>query len=402
MKFLQRRVLSVAITTGVCCLGSGVNAQTFTDSLTGGKVGGTFNLRYEMVDEDNALEDAEALTLRSVLRYTTGTWNGFSAMLEAEDVTIIGIDDYSVPQTGFHTGEYSTIADPETTEVNQSYVQYKQDAFTAKLGRQDIRFDNQRFVGAVPWRQDFQTFDALNLEYKTDKFGLNYNYINRRNRIFAEAADIKSKDNIVHANMATPIGMLTGYAYLLEEDIPTNNSLDTVGIRLTGSKMIGEQSFSYIAEFATQEYERGVAEADADYFLLEAGTTFGAITAKLGYESLGSDDGMYGFGTPLATVHLFQGWADQFIATPAQGINDMYLSLATPVAGGSFTFVYHDYEADEDSAGVSDLGSEIDLQWTKPFMEKYTFGLKYASYSDGDLASKVDKRIFWSWVQLNF
>jgi hypothetical protein len=24
-----------------------------------------------------------------------------------------------------------------------------------KLGRQDIRYDNTRFVGAVPWRQDF-------------------------------------------------------------------------------------------------------------------------------------------------------------------------------------------------------------------------------------------------------
>src|SRR5690606_17124389 len=113
---------------------------------------------------------------------------------------------------------YATIADPETTEVNQSYVQYKQNAFTARLGRQDIRLDNQRFVGAVPWRQDFQTFDALNLEYKTEKFGVNYTYVDQRNRIFAEAGDVRSKDSIVHANVATPIGMLTGFAYLLEDD----------------------------------------------------------------------------------------------------------------------------------------------------------------------------------------
>lgn len=401
MKTLQGSLLSVAITAGLCSLPA--TAQTFTDALTGGDVGGTFNLRYETVDEDNALEDARALTLRSALKYTTGTFNGFSALLEVEDITIVGgIDDYSVGPVGFNPGQYSTIADAEITEINQSYVQYKMDAFTARLGRQDIRFDNQRFVGAVPWRQDFQTFDALNLEYKEETFALNYNYLNKRNRIFAESADIKSKDHIFHANVSTPVGMLTGYAYLLEEDIATNNSLDTVGLRLTGSRMIGEQPFNYVAEFARQDFERGAQEAEADYFLLEAGTTFGKVTAKLSYESLGSDNAAYGFATPLATVHLFQGWADVFIATPAEGINDLYLTLGVPLAGGNFSFVYHDFEADEKTATVSDLGDEIDLQWTRPFMDKYMFGIKYANYQQGDLAARVDRQVFWTWVQLTF
>ena len=288
------------------------------------------------------------------------------------------------------------------TEVNQSYLQYAKDGFTARLGRQDLRYDSMRFVGAVPWRQDFQTFDAFSLEYRQERYALNYNYLNKRNRVFAEAADIDSKDHLLHANTATPIGTLTGYAYLLEEDIPLDNALDTVGIRLSGARKLGERDVTYLVEFASQDYKRGAVRASADYLLLEGGMSFGRLVAKLGYESLGSDSARYGFSTPLATLHLFQGWADVFLATPAEGLNDTYLSLAVPVAGGSFTFVYHDYKADQSTATVDDLGEEINLQWTRPFKEKYQFGLKYADYRQGDSVARVDKQIFWSWVQLNF
>jgi len=74
-------------------------------------------LRYESVDQDNAAADAEALTLRSRLGYTTGEYKGFSATMEGEDVRIVGgVDDYTVGPTGFNSGVYSVIADPETTD----------------------------------------------------------------------------------------------------------------------------------------------------------------------------------------------------------------------------------------------------------------------------------------------
>ena len=33
-------------------------------------------------------------------------------------------------------------------------------------------------------------------------------------------------------------------------------------------------------------------------------------------------NGVKGFTTPLASLHKFQGWADKFTATPANGIED--------------------------------------------------------------------------------
>jgi hypothetical protein len=135
-------------------------------ALAAGKVSGQLNLRYEGVKEDNALDSAEALTLRSALKYSTAGWRGFSAVVEVEDVRSLGIDNYAVPVTGFNSGRYSVIADPETTELNQAYLQYLQGGFTARLGRQDLRYDDQRMIGAVPWRQDYQSFDALSLSYQ--------------------------------------------------------------------------------------------------------------------------------------------------------------------------------------------------------------------------------------------
>ncbi|MFT5806450.1 MAG: hypothetical protein ACI9LG_000713 [Moritella dasanensis] len=50
---------------------------------------------------------------------------------------------------------------------------------------------------------------------------------------------------------------------------------------------------------------------------------------------MGSDSGDYGFATPLATLHKFNGWSDQFLNTPTQGLADLYLSVSSKVAGGS-------------------------------------------------------------------
>lgn len=405
MKNLTPKVLAVAVTLALVSGPVAAQVRTLDAAVARGDASGSFNLRYEGVDEDNALKNATAVTLRSALKYTTAPFKGFTAVVEAEDVRAVGADEYSVPLTGFNTGRYSVIADPETTEINQAYLQYIKGGFTTRFGRQDIRYDNQRFLGAVPWRQDFQTFDALTLEYKKDAalvYTLDYHYFTQRNRIFAERSDIDSSDHVFHGVINTPVGALTGYAYLLEEDIALANGLDTYGVRLTGTRRLGGYDWTYLAEYATQDSKRGAAHFDADFYNVEAGVTVKGTTAKLGIESLGSDGGRYGFATPLATLHAFQGWADQFLATPAQGIDDVYFSLARPIFNGTATFVYHDYSADRSTATIDDLGDEINLQWVLPIRNNYQIGLKFADYSRGDVAARVDKQIIWTWATLTF
>jgi hypothetical protein len=405
MKFYSQRALAIAVTLGISAGPVAAQIRTIDAAVARGDASGSFNLRYEEVDEDNNLKNATAFTLRSALKYTTAPLVGFTGVIELEDVRIVGVGDYSVPQTGYKTGQYSVIADPETTELNQWYMQYVNGGFTTRVGRQDLRYDNQRFVGAVPWRQDYQSFDALTFEYKKDAaqtYTLDYHYLTQRDRIFAEAADIDSKDHLFHGVVNTPIGAVTGYAYLLEDDIALNNSLDTYGARLTGTRRVGGYDATYLAEYATQQSERGLANFDADYYTLEGGVTVKTLTAKLGFESLGSDNGAYGFATPLATLHAFEGWADQFLTTPSQGIEDAYLNIAAPVFGGTLTFVYHDFSAQRSTATVDDLGEEVNLQWVRPIKNNYQYGIKYADYMQGDLLAKADKKILWTWLQMTF
>jgi hypothetical protein len=404
MKTHSKSALSLALTAALLSVSNShiAIADTVTEALTSGTASADFRLRYEDVEQDNAAQDATAFTLRTRLGYKTGSFNGFSAMVEMEDNRIVlGQGDYTVGPTGYNPGIYSVIADPEFTELEQGYIQYKSDNFSAKLGRQVITMDNHRFVGHVGWRQDRQTFDGLTAQYSPIKdLTVKYAYISQRNRIFGEVADLDAKDHLINASYKTPLGTLTGYGYLLEVDNDTDNALDTYGLRFTGSSKAGGTKILYAAEFASQSSKTATTDFDADYLMLEIGAVFNGVTAKVGYEELGSDDGAYGFSTPLATLHKFNGWADQFLGTPSQGLVDTSIALAGKIAGGGWKVIYHDFDADEASDTIDDLGSEIDLQYSRKYGKNYSAGLKYAAYS-GE-SGRVDADKLWVWVGAKF
>jgi hypothetical protein len=404
MKTPKKNILSMALATALM---GGVSSQSaladgFTEALTTGTASADFRLRYENVEQDNAAQDASALTLRTRLGYTTGSFKGFSAVVEMEDNRIVlGQGDYTVGPVGYNSGIYSVIADPEFTELEQGFIQYKGDGFSAKIGRQVITMDNHRFVGHVGWRQDRQTFDGVSVQFSPVKdLTVKYAYINQRNRIFAEVADLDAKDHLFNASYLTSIGTLTGYGYLLEVDNDTDNALDTYGIRFTGSSQAGDTKILYSAEYASQSSETASLDFDADYIMLEAGAIFSGVTVKAGYEVLGSDNGAYGFATPLATLHKFNGWADQFLGTPAQGLVDTSVTLTGKVAGGGWTVVYHDFEADKASDTIDELGSEIDMSYARKYGKHYSAGVKYAAYSGASDRKDADK--LWLWVGIKF
>lgn len=376
------------------------SAASADNDKSDAKFYGDFRLRYESASQDNALADADALTLRARLGYETDTVNGFSAVIEGE-ATIEIVDDFSVPPAGVRPGQFSVIADPESEEIDQAYIKYSANGLTAKVGRQVFTLDGHRFVGHVGWRQDRQTFDGVVINYKpSDKFSINASYIDKRNRIFADEADFDSSDTILNSSYKTSLGKVTGYAYLLEIDNGTQNSLDTYGLSFSGAKNSGDTKFLYTVEVATQEANDAF---DTEYVFLEGGAVFNGITAKLGYELLGSDDGQRGFSTPLATLHKFNGWADVFLATPDAGLEDIYLSVAGKLAGGKWLAAFHQFSSDESLGGADDLGDEINVQYTRKLSDTVSGGVKFANYSAGDAVfNKVDSDKFWLWASLKF
>ena len=89
-------------------------ATDLGSAITSGKASISGRYRYEHVDQDNALKNANASTLRLRLNYRTGEWNGWSAFAEFDHVFHVLIDDFnSGGGTSPNRGEYSVVADPK-------------------------------------------------------------------------------------------------------------------------------------------------------------------------------------------------------------------------------------------------------------------------------------------------
>jgi hypothetical protein len=388
--------------------------EAFIDALTGGKVSFSARARYESVKQDNALKDADAFTLRTTLGYKTGAFHGFSGFAEFEDVSDLGGGDYEeFPQTPVK--EYSVVADPDGTEVNQAYLAYNGFDTEFRFGRQEITYRDapfHRFIGTVLWRQNHQSFDAFSVSNTSlPDTRLSYAYINKVNTIFGDDLTAGLIDdgvidmdshlfNVQYGGL--PFGNLEGYAYLLDyEDAADNNknSTATYGLRLSGAAPVNDSLKAvYTAEYATQDdYADGEMEQQ-DYYLLEFGGKYKGWLAKLSYE-VQEGDGTDAFRTPLGTNHAFQGWADLFLNTPAQGLKDTYFTVVGDVMGAKLVAVYHDFETDEDSL---DAGNEFDIHLKKTFEQHYTLGVAYADYNADKEFGLVDTEKFWVYGMVKF
>ena len=208
----------------------------------------------------------------------------------------------------------------------------------------------------------------------------------------APPANFESDSHVLNAKYEVlPNLYVTAYAYLLDiEDSPATSNR-TFGIRATGASIAGDRiSVGYTIEYANQEnYGNNPNNYSADYYLLEGALTIAGITSKLGYEVLGGSS-VQAFQTPLATLHAFQGWADKFLATPGDGIEDLYISVARKLGGMSFSVIYHRFNPE---AGGPAYGSEWDLVIKRPLAERYSMDLKYANYNARSFATDTQK--FW-------
>ncbi len=384
--------------------------DTFIEAMKSGKVSFSARARYENVNQDNALEDADAFTLRTTLGYETGRFNGFGGFLELEDVTALGAENYNSTTNG--ETSYSVVADPEGTEVNQAYLSYQGFDSILKFGRQQITYRDapfHRFIGNVLWRQNQQTFDAFSIQHTgLPNTQLSYAYINKVNTIFGEDANrgiIKNGNIDLNGHFVNlqysglPIGKLETYGYFLDYQDAEPTSSKTLGLRLSGAQPLSDAfSVVYAAEYASQDdYKSGVMDRQ-DYYLAEIGGKYKGWLLKLSHE-VQEGDGTFSFNTPLGTNHAFQGWADQFLTTPVQGLQDNYLTLVGNVLGAKLVAVYHDFETDQDSL---DAGDEFDIMLEKTFKKHYTLGVKYADYNADEEFGGVDTEKFWVYGQVKF
>ncbi|WHU02520.1 alginate export family protein [Sphingomonas sp. NIBR02145] len=363
-------------------------------------------LRYEGVDQAGLARDADALTLR--VRAGFELKQGVFALLAESEGTLALSERYNSTVNG--RTAWPVVADPENVEINRIQLQYrgiKNTVFTA--GRQRIALDDQRFVGNVAWRQNEQTFDAVRVESKAlGPVAIDMTYAWAAHTIYGVESPIAGigGDN-VFAGASVKLGPVSakGFAYLVDQDATGRRqfSSQTYGGRAATTLPLGAAKLSLAASYARQSNWRDNPNRyAADYWLAEGQLQVKAFGVSGGYEVLGADKGLANtsFQTPLATLHKFQGWADKFLVTPADGIRDLYAGGSYALALGkvpviTLQAIYHRFDSDRNARRY---GEEWDLQLGFKPLKRVAALIKYADYRAASFATDTRKL----WLELDF
>jgi hypothetical protein len=432
---------------------------TLLEAIQQGKPMTSFRLRYEHLDQDGfqvapantseKFDTGEAFTLRSLIGWQTAPFNNFSFAAQITDVHAFNDNgnDRRDNLTEPGNSNYPNIVDPSYTDINQLYVDWTGIKNTkVRLGRQQLNLDNVRFIGDIGFRQNMQVFDGVSVLNKsitnTEIFAAhfdqvrqintqlrqgNIDIVNAKYRIspsesligygyFIDVANLSQNGgNPLAASTAAQGGNGLGASQDLTKTATTDASSKTFGARLDGARKVSDDwKVLYTAEYAKQDdYAGGNSLIDAHYFKLGGGAAYGAWSLRIDHEVLSSNDGKYAFQTPLGTNHLFQGWADVFLATPRQGMEDTFVTFAGSIEKAKLYAEYHVFKSDEKFQSIGkfsdNYGAEFDASVTYPFTANITGKLEYAKFMEDDVygtltggARKGDKEMFWATAMYTF
>lgn len=380
------------------------NAQMTANGSPPLQVEWNARLRHEQVGDDAFHRDAQADTLRLRLGLRADFGSGWAGFIEGAGVASAN-DHYNSGANG--QTQYPGITDPHGTELNQAWLAWQGGDFGVKFGRQEIVLDNQRWVGNVAWRQFEQTFDAIAMQWKpATNWTVRYDWLDRVNRVAGpDALNPLARKRLLNTHLFNAAWVhgnqqVSGYAYLHKDKDVATASTATYGARWT-SKPSPNGGFGWVVEGARQyDYANNRQNFSHSYWLLEPSWTQWGVTGRAAWEHLGGD-GHTALQTPLATLHAFNGWDDQFTVTPVNGLEDDYLSFSGNLGKQGWAsklgwvVAYHDYHADK---GSTHYGDEWNASLSFPLARGLNGLVKMASYR-ADHYAHDDTKI---WLQLEW
>ena len=367
-------------------------------------------LRYEHADQDGLPNGADAGTarVRSGLAIADGRW---SALAEAQANLAI-VHDYF---DGVHPdATRPLVGDPQSIGLYRAQVQYRAPTASVTVGRQRIALDDERFVGVAAIRNNGQTFDAVRTEWSPLRgVKADVTYARAVRTVWgidgngARPGSIAGDNVFANLGYATPVGTLTGFAYLVDQDAAAVQnfrlSSQTYGVRLAGARQWGGTKLAYQASWARQsDWHRNPNRFVAHYWLADVSLAAAGPRVGAGYEVLGASDGrpFTSVQTPLGAVFKFNGWAEKFTPKPADGLRDLYASggwswkQVGPARAVTIQAIWHRFESDR---LVRHYGDELDLLAQAGF-GRTTASVRYADYRADRFATDTRKL----WLQLDW
>ncbi len=352
--------------------------------------------RYAHIDEAGYAAPANANTLRVTLGYLWKFAPDWSAYAEGTRVVGLFGDDYNSGANG-KTG-LPAEGDPPSSEISSAWLGYDNGTAQARLGRQYINLDNQRFFTSGLWRQNPQSFDAFAGTWQLDSgTTIKYLYLDEADRSVGHdypdptQSQWSLNGSLIHVDQELPLGKLTGYDYLIDNYTQPKDSWRTAGLRWAGDHAFDSTTLSWTAEAAQQNsWDNNPERYTADYHLLELSYGFSWTSLLLGDELLGGN-GRYAFSSPYGSNHGFNGWTSQFKNVPANGLDDRYArGFGKLTEQMSWTVTAHNFFAQR---GTQRYGSEVDTGLTYALRKGLGIELDYADYHSNGFGSS--ERELW-------
>lgn len=352
------------------------------------KAGGQIRHRFEMSDKGLTLDSkrTDISYLRTRLNLSFSPEENVQILVQIQDSRILG-------------EELNTLTDgsADRLDFHQAFlkINFKKN-ISLKLGRMEVNYGPQRFIGAVGWHNIGRSFDGVILAYTNPKMTIDvFNFkevefllpeekFDKNVRGFygsfqlipngkTQAFFIQDGNRNTYGGYAQ--GQLAGFGYELEVALQGGNNGGEIPVNYKG--LMWGANFSY-----------GISEN-----VLSAGVDFisGDDTTTIEMES---------FHTLYATNHKYYGFMDYFLNLPVhtlgEGLFDFHVKATlAPLKGIKPKLAYHSFK---NATRTGTFGQEIDLTLQYKYNSAVSFVGGYSVFINGDLKGDKNRTATWTYL----
>ncbi len=322
---------------------------------------------------------------------------GVSAKLSVQDVRMWAAEANTL-------GDFSA----EGVDFHDAWLAWGKDAWTLRVGRQEVALDGQRLIGSVNWTQQGRAFDGLRFLWDTDTFDFTF--------FAARVPDGDTHDLFVaHGKIAVGsvklsfpvILQMNNLVAKSERTAEDDTNRVTAGLRAASA----EGKFKWRAE--------AYGQSGTDHFAYMAGVRAGYVASPslsptlwvdyLSGDGDHTDEETGTFDTLFATNHKFYGFQDRFLNLPVHtaggGLIDLALKNNTKIGEGKLHVAVHEFMLAQDNAAdlSGAIGLEVDIIFTYPIAKALKLQIGESVFmAQGDFKDVYAEEISdWTYVQLD-
>lgn len=293
---------------------------------------------------------------------------------------------------------------------------------SVQIGRQKLKYDDQRVFGESNWSNTGQAHDVALLKYTTKDFQAHFGYAYNNSKdtlleinytvskMYKSMGFLWLSKDFGHGVSVTAIGineglqtsdnyLKTNYRNTIGTNVVLQNDLSRFGFRVSGYYQFGNSN-----AYDTAKIVKNTTYADLKAFMLAFKATYKIaepITIQAGIDHFsGTGSGTvnnksYTFNRLYGTNHSFGGSMEYFISLPKAGLTDYYAGISCKSGSKlSVDLNLHFFKLDKDMSYNSKakdgtitkttvnsyIGSEADLSTNYKLSKETTIHAGYSMY----------------------